>query len=333
MAIASLPVQVTAIPATVYPLQGPVGIGRRAPGPARYGRVTSTQGTFSGHGPAVTPLAAPVRTRVPVPPFSKGRGSGSQGTPVVIVPAPLYPLQHPVRAPLPGPQLHGRAIARKGAFSGTGPAVKPLTGPVSVHHPLPPQGRVIRRAGTFTPVGSPVPPQAGPVTARRPQPARYGRGNGSPGRSSGTGPPTRPLGGPVRSRPPLGPRGHGGRNAGLFAGSGAPVTPLTTPVRARQPLPPRGTAQWRMGGPFVPPPPVMAPPATLYLTQATITQAPPYAATTVTGTGSLLTISTTDSAMTVSPATEGIRPVQVGPVPGAEVPSPDDVTLFPDLPG
>ena len=276
------------------------------------------------------PLHSPVRAPVP-PVFSKGRVSGNPGARVVIVPAPLHPLHGPVRSPVPGTFSKGRATGSRGdPFVPTPAPLYPLHGPVRAPLPgiLPPQGRVIRRAGTFTPVGSPVPPQAGPVTARRPQPARYGRGNGSPGRFNGSGPPARPLPGPVTARQPLPPRGHGGNSAGTFAGTGTRPKPLTTPVRARQPLPPRGTAQWHAGGPFVPPPPVEPPPATLYLTPGTIIQGQAYAATTIATGGGILTISNAEGAVTViTPAAEGYAPSSITPPPDSDIPPPDSVVV------
>jgi hypothetical protein len=230
-------------PAPLYPATGP----RRAPlpPPSLHGRVQGHAGVFSGTGPRVAALTQPARTRLAAPPlrgrvtatrlavaavpgphpaaspanqvpsavtawrapFSKGRVSASKpaGSPAG---PPLYPHAGPARAPLPAAALHGRAQGRRGTFSGSGPSVRALAGPVQARRPLPPSGRVSRRAGTFSGAGPAVRALAGPVTARRPQPTRTGRGPQSgPGTYSGTGPRVRALPGPVQARRPLPPRG------------------------------------------------------------------------------------------------------------------------------
>ena len=323
----------------VYPLTGPAGIGQRAPGPQRYGRVFKTP-----------PYVAPA-----------------------VITTPVYPLAGPVRARPAFPVLHGRAEHQPGRYSGTGPAVTPPRGPVSAKLPpyskgrartappyvqpftVPPvyplsqpagigrrapgpqlHGRVIRHAGTFSGTGPHVTPLTGPVISRRPQPARYGRGNGSRGVYGGAGPVPKAATGPVQARRPLPPRGHGGASPGTYAGQGPPPAPLRTPYKARQPLPPRGTARALAGvySPIPPPPAVLPPLGILYLTPGSITQGGPQAAATVTGTGALLVISAVqDTAVTISPAEEGIAPVQVTPPRSADLPSPEAAVLLPDLPG
>ena len=372
MAALAVPAFVTPV---LYPLTGPVGLGRRAPGPARYGRALSTPQYVPPAAPALAPLAALHAPVAPGPAFPvlHGRTRSARGTYSGTGPA-LTPLSGPARAKLPVPVLRGRSANLPGAYSGTGPQLRPLTRPARSPLPAtfsrgrvirtpayvapytaPPlvpmgqpaglgrrapgpvlHGRVIRHAGISSGTGPAVTPLTGPVISRRPQPTRYGRGSGSRGLYSNVGPKPKPPAGPVQARRPLPPRGHGGTSPGVYASSGPSPFPLHTPVRARQPLPPRGTWQALAGvySPIPPPPAVPPPLGILYLTPATISQAGPQAAATVSGTGSLLVISPDqNAAVTISPVEEGIAPVQAGPPRAADLSSPEPVTLLPDLPG
>ena len=218
--------------------------------PVLRGRGESLPGAYSGTGPAVRPLTQPARTRLPVPPFSKGRGTGSRGIPPVPVPAPLYPLQRPVRAPLPGPARYGRSESLRGAYSGQGRPAAPLTGPVRARLPLQPvlRGRGESLRGAYSGEGPAVTPLRQPARARTVAVFSKGRALATPAYVPPVLPvPARilPRATPVRAAGP--PPALHGRAATMGALPvpvpavvPAPLYPLHAPVRAPIPAPVRG---------------------------------------------------------------------------------------------
>jgi hypothetical protein len=186
-----------------------------------------------------------------------------------VAPAGAGAVPRPLAAPVQAkaiPQRAGSVTRRAGTFQGTGPALKPLGGPVPARvRILPPRGRSIGHAGTFTalaaPSGPPVYPLGHPVAARR-LPQRGGDSSTRTGTFSGTGPPLRAPDGPVKAQPPPQRGGRTATRAGTFTAggpqAGPPIYPLGHPVTARR-LPLRGgNADSRAGvfagtGPPVPP--------------------------------------------------------------------------------
>ena len=169
-------------------------------------------------------------------------------------PPPVYPLQQPVRAPLP--PLHPRA-GRIGSNPG-GPVSNPSAGPAFTSMSQPAGMRVIflatGRAQSTKSYGAPAAPASGPVftpadspaRARVPRNAPRGRvyaNTGAPVRNATTGPAFRQAVHPAIARFPLPPRGR------VYSNPGAPVhnptsgpvfRPATAPIRARIPQRPLG---------------------------------------------------------------------------------------------
>ncbi len=84
------------------------------------------------------------------------------------------------------PRRGGTVSHRAGLYAGTGPAVKPLSGPVGTGRQQPPppaRGRTASLRGTRGGTGPAVRVAAGPVRAKLPVPVL-------PGRHRGTGPVT-----------------------------------------------------------------------------------------------------------------------------------------------
>ena len=155
------------VPAPIPPRAQPV----RAviPAPARGGYTSSRTGTYSGTGPAVTPLRHPVRT-LPAQPRPGYIRSSHVTAGQIPGPAPLHA---PVRARLPQP-LRGQVlgVTRVTAIPPvpiTGPPVYPLHQPVRARQPLPPRGRVL---GAYQVVVLPPTPTIGPRIPPRAQPWR-----------------------------------------------------------------------------------------------------------------------------------------------------------------
>ena len=208
---------------------------------------------------------------------------------------PVYPLGHPVQA-RQLPAQGGKAAQRKGLFAQSGPAVRPLKGPVKGQPQAVPflTGRAAGRKGTFAQAGPPVRALSKPVQAAK-LPLRPGTATSRSGVLSVSGPPVRQWDGPVRGQPqfpfltgrtssragrygqagPLVRQWHGpvqgqpqvpllkGRvtsRAGTFAQSGPPVRPMTGPVQSRQ-LPQHGGNTASRAGTFTAPPPVIGAPS------------------------------------------------------------------------
>jgi len=261
----------------VYPLDGPAGLGRRAPGPFLKGRVTgisrgtsaqagppltplrgpvapkgrglpprgrssSRAGAFAQAGPPVYPLHGPVRSRPQ--PLRPGRTATMVALPLFYAGPPVYPLHGPVRT-RPQPPPRGRAQGRTGTFTSTvpqsGPPVYPLHGPVRNRPQPPPRGHAASNRGTFAQAGPPVYPLHGQVCARRPSRLPGGRCRGSAGTFTSVipnaGPPVYPLHGPVRTRPQPPPRGRCAGSRGIRHQAGPPLTPLRGPVAPFRPGP------------------------------------------------------------------------------------------------
>jgi hypothetical protein len=184
--------------------QGPV---RAQPAPQRGGRAASRSGTFTfvslTSGPPVYPLHGPVEARrLPQRGGSTSSRRGVQG----ITGPPVKPATGPVKAQ-PGPQRGGHTASRAGTFTAaaltSGPPVYPLAHPVQARRQPAQGGRVIRRAGTFQGTGPPVKPATGPVgvSRRQPPPPARGRTASQRGPYAQTGPPVKPLGHALRGQP------------------------------------------------------------------------------------------------------------------------------------
>ena len=231
---------------TSGPALTPLHVPVRAPIPARPrgGTSISRNGTWSGTGEPVPPLAQPAGIRVV---FAR-TGHIQASRPVTATAAPtsgpqLYPLTAPVRARQPLPPA-GRALGIYRAVPvppTAGPALYPLRQPVRGRLPLPPPGRamamgpleVTQTGPTSGPVLTPL---RSPVRAPIPARTRGGYARSSTGTYSGTGPSIRPLTGPLRARQPLPPQGHTqGTRQGTRSGEGPALRPLTAPVRAGLP--------------------------------------------------------------------------------------------------
>ena len=254
-------------------------------------------------GPPFSLPQQPAQARKPLPPH--GRAYVSKSSPVTHQGPVFRQAAAPVRAPVPQAFSKGRAYGNPGApVVHAGPVFRQVTAPVRAHVP-----QVFSKGrAAFTPRG-----QVASLPA-----------------------PVYPLGKAIHAQPAVFLKGRFAGNAGAplrNPSRGPGFRQATQPARYRITLPPRGKVYSNAGAPIVNPIEGPVPAGTLYLTPGTITQAGPLAAVTVTGTGSLLTISTQDPALTISPEQEGIAPVLVSPPPDALLPSPDPVTLFPDLPG
>jgi hypothetical protein len=215
-----------------------------------------------GSGPSFFPATQALRARMPQQPLLRGRIASSSGAPVsnpapgpvfiqrsfiraqqplprrgicrVIkfspaqvryVPSPLYPLQSPVRAPIPPLQPRaGRVGSNPGApvnNPGSGPVIFPAGQPAGVRVIFLATGRA--RSTPTAPAG--ITP-ASPVFTQKPFPAR--------------------------ARSPLPPRGRVYRNSGTPAVNPHPgpvFRQATSPVRTRITLPPRGRIVSNPGGP------------------------------------------------------------------------------------
>jgi hypothetical protein len=253
----------------VIPLQGPIGLGRRAPGPFLKGRAQGHSGIYAQLGPAVTALRGPVGARRPSQ-LRGGRAQGRAGTFTAAAPQagpPVYPLHGPVAARLPlQPVRKGRTATMVAVpLFYAGPPVYPLQGPIGLGRRAPGpflKGRAQGRAGTFTATaitsGPPVYPLHSPVRTR-PQPPPRGRCTGRAGVRAQAGPPVTALRGPVAPfRQGAYRSGRCAGNRGTYAQSGPRVTPLRGPVRQRVPQPRRGGhMSGSPGAPVfvVPPPP------------------------------------------------------------------------------
>ena len=208
------------------------------------GRWRGLEGVFSGTGPPVRPANSPVN---PVPPDVaawrlppvRGRPVRS-AAPAVVLPAAVVP-HVLVRAKLAAVPVRGRSIARAGVFSGAGPHVRPLSGPVTATRPGPFRaGRAATRPGVFSGTGPHARLLQQPVQAARLalQPVLRGRRITLPGVFSGTGPQVTPLRQPARAKLPV-PVLQGRRTTlpGVVSGTGPQVTALRQPVRAHLPAP------------------------------------------------------------------------------------------------
>lgn len=233
----------------------------------RYGRWLARTSLYQGVGPPVPALRGPPQARRN--PFSKGRAYQSALPPPaapVFLP-PLYPLQRPVRAPLPGPYLHGRAYGRAGVSQRVGPPAPALHAPLRARANPYSKGRCYSTPPYVPPYAPPTPgppiyPFRAPVQAKLgPVPVLHGRAAAiGPLLWSGLGPPVTPLKAPVKAQPQF-PYRSGrayGISRGTYAQVGPPVYPLPGPLRARLPGPylhGRSASRSSLNAPLGPPVP------------------------------------------------------------------------------
>jgi len=236
------------------------------PAAIRGGNTRSNRGIYSGQGPALAPLHAPITIRRSLPSEGRILGIAHPAPPPAPTSGPsVYPLRQPVRAPIPQHIHGGYTRSSKGIRSGIGPALRPLTAPLRTSWPLPPAGHAQgTHRGIYSGTGPATTPLHRPVTSIvRIQPPA-GKSITRVGAYSGQGPALRPLTSPMVARHPLPPRGH---ILGVYTvivlppppTPGPPIPPRAVPIRATIPQPIRGG--WtRTSGPYVPPiPPPPAP--------------------------------------------------------------------------
>ena len=258
---------VTLQPAAVFPPQtGPARA--RLPQTWSKGRTASSPGGPVQNpapvviGPPFFPLRFPARIRPSLPP--RGHIASNAGAPASNpVPGPVFRQSpEPARARIPQVFSKGRASGNPGTAAYSGPVFRQATSPARIHPSLPPRGRIASNPGA--PVHNPVPPGTGPAftpftSAVRIRPAFPPRGRaasnpGAPVRNPVTGPPVRPLRGPVRAViPQVFSRGRVSARPGTPPATPAPVYPQHGPVRVRPSLPPRGRIGSNPGIPVVPP--------------------------------------------------------------------------------
>lgn len=227
-------------------------------------------------GPQFRQQTQPVRARLPLQPFLRGRTGSSPGSP------PRNPSAGPAFLPFRWPVQAADPLPRRGRITGISqgaPPRNPAQGPVFAPVPRPARAPVPQvfskgRAGS-NPGGPARNPSAGPAfrqavrpaQARTPLPPR-GRTASNPGGPVQNpvpgviGPPFYPFRAPARIRPSLPPRGHVTANPGAPVrnpAQGAALPALHGPVRARQPLPARGRTAGSQGAPVQNPAPPAGP--------------------------------------------------------------------------
>ena len=222
-----------------YPLNRPAAAVVR-PLPQR-GRTASRAGAYDQAGPQFRALNRPVAARLPLPP--RGTAQWRYGTLSAPALAAFYPLHRPATAAVRPLPARGRAAWRTGTVTAPHLAtVRPLSSPVAaVIRPLPQRGRSQGHVGLFQGTGPAVRPLQGPVRARQPLPPR-GSAQGRAGKAT---PPqlatAYPLGKPVAAIVrPVPPRGRAQGRAGFVQHTGSAVKPLQHPVYAWRPGPRRG---------------------------------------------------------------------------------------------
>jgi len=248
---------------------------RAHPGLPSRGRIAFNAGAPVSAVPATGPVFYPrnqARAQLPLP--RRGICRAIRFYPVQVnpvppvTPAPLYPLQKPVRAPLPPLQPRaGRVYSNPGA-----PVSNPASGPPILAAGQPAGMRVIflaagRAQSTPQVRVASTGPVTGPVFIQKTSPARIrpslpprGRvsfNKGAPLRNPNAGPVFYPAVHPAQARiPQVFSKGRVYSNPGgpvLNPAVPPPVYPLKSPVRIHPQLPPRGRSSGNPGV-VVPPP-------------------------------------------------------------------------------